>query len=107
MTPEQEQALIQQAQQAQSQESGLSGDAQAVMQAEQYKTDKKAEIDQMKLQIDAQKALAQDDRERDKMDQDLIINAAKILGDHGTKVDIEKLRALQNRDRQQNAPSRN
>ena len=107
MTPEQEQQLIQQAQQAQSQDSGLSGDAQAVMQAEAYKTDKKAETDQMKMQIDAQKALAQDDRERDKMDQDLIINAAKILGDHGTKVDIEKLRALQNRDRQQNAPTTN
>jgi len=107
MTREHEQQLMQQAQQAKEGQSELSGDAQAVLQAEAYKTDKKAETDQMKMQIDAQKALAQDDRERDKMDQDLIINAAKILGDHGTKVDIEKLRALQNRDRQQNEPSRN
>jgi hypothetical protein len=101
MTPEQEQQLMQQAAEAAQQDSGLSGDAQAVMQAEAYKTDKKAETDQMKIQIDAQKALAQDDRERDKMDQDLVIAAAKILGDHGTKVDLEKLKAMQNTNRQQ------
>jgi hypothetical protein len=29
-------------------------------------------MDMLKLQIDAQKAIAVDDRERDKMDQDLI-----------------------------------
>ena len=34
-------------------------------------------VDMAKMQLEAQKALAQDDRERDKMDQDLLIKAQR------------------------------
>ena len=52
-----------------------------------------------KIQLDAQKALAQDDRERDKMDQDLLIKAAEIIGKYGTAVDVENIRAMQKEQR--------
>ena len=94
ITPEIEQMLIQQ-QQQQAQENPQMSDGEALVQAEQYKADKKAEMDMLKAQIDAQKAIAIDDRERDKLDQDLIIKAAEILGNYGTKVDIEQIKAAQ------------
>jgi hypothetical protein len=94
ITPEIEQMLIQQ-QQQKAQENPQMTDGEALVQAEQYKADKKAEMDMLKAQIDAQKAIAIDDRERDKLDQDLIIKAAEILGNYGTKVDIEQIKAAQ------------
>ena len=45
------------------------------------------------------KAVADDDRKRDQMDQDLLVDAAKILGDHGTRVDIERIKQAQNTPR--------
>jgi len=96
MTPETEQMLIQQQQQleAQNQESALT-DAQALLQSEQYNADKQMEMQQLKLQIEAQKAIAIDDRDRDKMDQDLLIKAAEILGKYGTAVDTANIKAAQ------------
>ncbi len=96
MTPEAEQMLIQQQQQleAQNQESALT-DAQALLQSEQYNADKQMEMQQLKLQIEAQKAIAIDDRDRDKMDQDLLIKAAEILGKYGTAVDTANIKAAQ------------
>jgi hypothetical protein len=94
ITPEIEQQLIQQQQMMQQQNPQLS-DGEALVQAEQYKADKKAEMDMLKAQIDAQKAIAVDDRERDKLDQELIIKAAEILGRYGTQVDSAKIKAEQ------------
>ena len=94
ITPEIEQMLIQQQQQL-AQENPQMSDGEALVQAEQYKADKQMEMQQLKLQIEAQKALAVDDRERDKLDQDLIIKAAEILGNYGTKVDVEQIKAAQ------------
>ena len=94
MTPEMEQQLIAQ-QQQQAQENPQMTDGEALVQAEQYKADKQMEMQQLKLQIEAQKALAIDDRERDKLDQDLLIKAAEILGNYGTKVDVEQIKAAQ------------
>ncbi len=99
MTPEQEQQLVAQQQQQQAQQPQMTPDAMAVVQAEQYKADKKAETDGLKLQIDAQKAIAEDDRKRDQMDQDLLVDAAKIYGDYGTNVDVEKVKQMQNAPR--------
>ena len=99
MTPEQEQQLVAQQQQKQAQQPQMTPDAMAVVQAEQYKADKKAETDGLKLQIDAQKAIAEDDRKRDQMDQDLLVDAAKIYGDYGTNVDVEKVKQMQNAPR--------
>jgi hypothetical protein len=53
----------------------------------------------MKLEIEAQKAISEDDRKRDQMDQDLLVDAAKILGDHGTRVDIERIKQMQDEPR--------
>ena len=98
MTPEMEMELMQQQQQMEAENQQMS-EAEALVQAEQYKADKKAEMDMLKAQIDAQKAIAVDDRERDKLDQDLIIKAAEILGEYGTKVDVEQIKAAQQQAR--------
>jgi hypothetical protein len=42
---------------------------------------------------------AKDDLERDKMAQDLMIDQAKILGQYGTAVDVARVRAEQNAQR--------
>ena len=98
MTPETEAQLIQQ-QQQQAQENPQMTDGEALVQAEQYKADRKAEMDMMKIQIDAQKALAVDDRERDALDQELIVKTAEILGKYGTAVDTAKIKQAQQEPR--------
>jgi len=98
ITPEIEAQLIQQQQQMAQQNPKLS-DGEALVQAEQYKADKKAEMDMLKAQIDAQKAIAVDDRERDALDQELIIKAAEILGKYGTAVDTAKIKQAQQEPR--------
>jgi len=99
MTPDIEQQLIMQQQQAQSQQPQTSPEAQALVQAETIKAQAKAQTDMMKLEIEAQKAIAEDDRKRDQMDQDLLVDSAKILGDHGTRVDLERIKQMQNTPR--------
>ena len=59
------------------------------------KLQSKNQLDQFKLQLDAQKAAADDDRARDKMDQDLLISAAEILGKYGTAIDVERIKQMQ------------
>jgi len=98
LTAEIEAQLVQQQQQAAAENPELS-EADALVQAEQYKADKKAEMDMMKMQIEAQKALAVDDRERDELDQQLIIKAAEILGKYGTSVDTAKIKEAQQQAR--------
>ena len=91
--------------------------AQAKMQGDQMRMQGKMQGDQIKLQADMQVKAAQmqsaqgkeladlqlkyrelqssDDLNRDKMNQDLLVEAAKILGQYGTAVDVERVRALQ------------
>jgi len=97
MNPQQEQMLIQQQQQMQAQQQAGQQDqqAQALVQAETIRAQAKAQSDMAKIQLDAQKALASDDRERDKMDQDLLIKAAEVIGKYGTAVDVERIKAMQ------------
>ena len=97
MDPQTEQMLIQQQQQMaqqQGQQQALDP-GMAMVQAEQIKAQQKAQTDMIKLQIEAQKALAEDDRKRDEMDQDLLVNAAEIIGKYGTAVDVERIKAMQ------------
>ena len=35
-----------------------------------------------------------DDLKRDQMDQDLLVDAAKLLGQYGTQVDVANIKAL-------------
>ena len=85
-------------QQQQAQIAGQQQDPNAAyLQAEQMKAQAKVSTDMAKLQLDAQKAMAEDDRERDKMAQDLLVDAAKIYGQHGTQVDVARVKAEQDR----------
>ena len=59
----------------------------------------KMQSDQMKMQLDAQKAAADDDLKRDQMAQDLLVNAAKIYGEYGTSVDVARVQAEQDKVR--------
>lgn len=97
MNPQIEQQLVAQAQQqaAQQQQGQQDQQAQALVQAETIRAQAKAQSDMAKIQLDAQKALSQDDRERDKMDQDLLIKAAEVIGKYGTAVDVERIKAMQ------------
>ena len=71
----------------------------AFLQAEQMKTTAKAQTDMAKISLDAQKAAAEDDRERDKMAQDLFIQGAKIAGQYGQSVDVAAIKAEQDKIR--------
>ncbi len=98
MDEQREQQLQQQAQQQaqqQQQQPPVDQQAQAIIQAEQIKAQANKEVQMLKLQIDAQKAIAQDDRERDKMDQELLTDAAKIYGQYQTTVDVAGVKAAQ------------
>jgi len=45
---------------------------------------------------------ASDDLERDQMNQDLLVEAARILGQYGTAVDVERVKRLQETPRMSN-----
>jgi len=101
MDPQTEQMLMQQAQMTQQQAAqGQQDPNQAFLAAEQMKAQTKAQTDMMKLQLDAQKAAADDDLKRDQMDQDLIVKAAEVLGKYGTAVDVADIKRAQNAPRQ-------
>ena len=102
MNPQIEQQLMMQAQQMQAQNQPVDPNAalaQAQIQAEQIKAQSKAQTDAMKMQLEAQKFMAEDDRKRDQMDADLLVEAAKILGQWGVAVDVEEIKAMQNAPR--------
>lgn len=111
MNPQTEQALMAQQQQAaQAQQPQQDAQAQAYLQAEMMKTQAKAQTDMAKLQsqqqhdmaklqLELQKFAQEDDLKRDKMDQDLLVSAAEIIGKYGTAVDIERIKAMQNAPR--------
>ena len=92
MDAEQEMTLMQQAQGGEEQPMDQ---AVAYLQAEQIKAQAKSQTDMARLQIDAQKAIATDDRLRDQMDQDLIIKAAEVLGKYQTNVDVAGIKQAQ------------
>ena len=87
------------------------------MQGEQIKAQAKAQTDMAKMQQDAQIKMAElgmeqqkmgldqqkvamaDDLKRDQMDQDLLVDAAKVLGQYGTQVDVASIKAAQNANR--------
>ena len=91
--------------------------AQAKLQSDQMKLQGKMQGDNIKLQAEMQVKAAEmqqkrgqeladlqlkyrdlqasNDLERDKMGQDLLVQAAKILGEYGTSVDVERVRAMQ------------
>ena len=63
-----------------------------LLQAETLKAQTKAQTDREKMALESQKVRANDDLERDKMDQELLVKAAETLGKYGTAVDVEQIR---------------
>lgn len=95
MSEQIEQQLLMQKQQEAAQQ-GVPMDAgTAMIQAEQIKAQAKLASDQFRMQLDAQKSLAEDDRKRDEMDQELLIKAAELLGKYGSPLDLERIREMQ------------
>tara|TARA_R110000787_G_scaffold12816_2_gene41012 strand:- start:415 stop:2592 length:2178 start_codon:yes stop_codon:yes gene_type:complete len=99
ITPEIEAQMLQMQQQAQAAQGQASDPNAAFLQAEQMKAQTKAQTDMAKLQLDAQKAASEDDLKRDKMAQDLLVDAAKIYGQYGTAVDVARVQAEQDKVR--------
>ena len=99
ITPEIEAQMLQMQQQAQAQQGQAPDPNAAFLQAEQMKAQVKMQSDQMKMQLDAQKAAANDDLKRDQMAQDLLVDAAKIYGEYGTSVDVARVKAEQDKMR--------
>ena len=99
MTPEIEAQMLQAQQAAQAQQGQQPDPNAAFLQAEQMKAQAKMQSDMAKLQLDAQKAASEDDLKRDKMAQDLLVDAAKIYGQYGTAVDVAKVQAEQDKVR--------
>ncbi len=99
MTPEIEMQMMQAQQQAQAQQGQQPDPNAAFLQAEQIKAQAKMQSDMAKLQLDAQKAASNDDLQRDKMAQSLLVDAAKIYGQYGTSVDVAKVQAEQDKAR--------
>ena len=95
ITPEIEQQLLQMQQQAQAQQAQGTDPNQAFLQAEQMKAQAQMQSDMAKLQLEQQKLAMEDDRKRDQMDQDLLVDAAKVLGQYGTQVDVAAIKAAQ------------
>ena len=71
----------------------------AYLQAEAMKAQGKMQSDMMKMQLEAQKAAADDDLKRDQMAQDLLVDAAKVAGQYGTAVDVARVKAEQDKVR--------
>jgi len=100
-----EQQLMQaQAQAAQAQQ-GQGGDPNAAfLQAEQMKAQTRAQVDMQKATMEHQRKMLDmansDDFKRDEMAQKLLVDAAKILGQYGTSVDVAQVSAQQNAPRQ-------
>jgi len=96
ITQEIEQQMLAMAQAQQAAQTQQQPDPNAAyLQAEQMKAQAKMNSDMMKLQLDAQKAAADDDRKRDQMAQDLLVDAAKVYGQFGTQVDVARIKAEQ------------
>lgn len=85
-----------QPQQGDQQQPPQQGDpAQAMVQAEVIKAQAKTASDQQRLQLEFMKAQMQDDRERDRMAQDMEIAMAQIAGKYGIALDTAKIKAEQ------------
>ena len=94
-----QQLLAMQQQQQQAMAQNQQDPNQAFIQAEQIKAQSKMQSDMAKLQLDATKAAAEDDLKRDQMAQDLLVDAAKIVGQYGSTVDIAAIKAEQEKIR--------
>ena len=109
ITPEIEMQLMQmqQQQQAMLAQQGQGQDPASMMaQAEQMKAQTKAQVDLQRAQMDdarkREEMVMQDDLKRDQMAQNLYVDAARTLGQYGSTVDVARIKAEQEKERQIN-----
>ena len=109
ITPEIEMQLLQmqQQQQAMMAQQGQSQDPASMMaQAEQMKAQTKAQVDMQRAQMDdarkREEMAMDDDLKRDQMAQNLYVDAARTLGQYGSTVDVARIKAEQEKERQIN-----
>ena len=111
MTPEIEQQMLMQQQQAAQMQPPMPDPTQMLMQTEAMKAQTKAQVDMTKAQLEHQRKLHEmgmnDDLYRDQMAQDLMVDAAKIYGQYGATVDTARIKAEQDREREHNAAMMN
>jgi hypothetical protein len=107
MNPQIEQQLMMQAAQAaQGQQPQQPSDPNmAFLQAEQMKMSTRAQVDMAKVQLDAEKMRMDDDRERDRMAQDLAIRAGELLAKTGVQLDLNAIKREQQMPRMQFVPN--
>jgi hypothetical protein len=72
---------------------------------EQVLAQAQMEIEKGKAEVEALKAILQDDRERDKLDADIILRATEIAAKYNTSVDVAAIQALVQRERAQTRPT--
>lgn len=72
---------------------------------EQIIAEAQLEIEKGKAHVEALKAILQDDRERDKLDADIILRATEIAAKYKTEVDVAAIQALVSRERAQTKPT--
>ena len=110
ITPEIEMQLLQMQQQQQAQMAQMQGQqadpARAIAQAEAMKATTNAQVQMTKAQMENQRKMHEmamkDDLARDKMAQDLYVDAAKTIGQYGSSVDIARIKAEQDKERMHN-----
>lgn len=99
MNPQIEQQMMQQQAQAAAQAAQGQDPNAMFMQAEMGKAQMRAQVDMQKAAMEHQRKLlemaAKDDLERDGMAQQLLIEAAKIMGQYGAQVDVAAVQAQQ------------
>ena len=86
------QIAMQKAQQAQ-QMQAQNDPSQVLLKAEAMKAQTKAQTDLTKAQLMKEKQDQQDDLDRDRLDQELLLRSAEILGKYGTAVDVAQIQA--------------
>lgn len=90
---------------------GAPDPGQAIVAAETIKAQQKSQTDMAKLELDKNKAIneyrlkllemhGKNDLERDKMVQELLVDAAKIFGEYGAQVDVAGIQQAQAAPRQ-------
>lgn len=95
MNPQIEAQLMQQMAQAQANQPQQGDPTQALIQAEQVKASARVQADMQKSQIDLIKAQMQDDRERDRMAQDLFLRGQELVAKTGVQLNTARLKAEQ------------
>ncbi|MDD9727233.1 hypothetical protein PVV74_17365 [Roseovarius sp. SK2] len=99
MNPELERMIIERARRETQQQTQGSDPNAAFMQAEGLKVQQRESESIRKHQLDLRKLYMEDDRKRDEMEQNAILEAAEKLGEYGIKVDDQRIRQLQAQQR--------